>query len=81
MRVSIRLEQRSLSDFLDYLTASNRHSERCVVEAIISGRADLVSRAMLVYLKHDEDGYLTPANGEERDAIYRELERGADDER
>lgn len=64
----------TLQQFLDYLTYYNGHSERCVVETIINGNDELISRACRVLLKHLEDGHLTLENDMERRAIYQELE-------
>lgn len=63
-----------LGDFLDYLTDMNYHTERCIVEAIISGRDDLIDRACLVRLRHSLEGSLTTNNEQERRDIYRQLE-------
>lgn len=63
-----------VGDFLDYLTDINYHTERCIVEAIISERDDLIDRACLVRLRHSLEGCLTTNNEQERRDIYRQLE-------
>lgn len=67
------VEGMSVGQFLDYLTDINYHSERCLIEAIISDRRSLVEQACRVLSKHYEDGYLTDENGAERDKIYKEM--------
>ena len=72
---SIEPDKMTLKQFLDYLTDNNWHSERCLVETIIDGRESLIERASKVVLKHYEDGHLTDENWQERENIYRELEK------
>lgn len=70
------MENKKVSEFLDELTDWNMHSERCVVEAIIDGREELIRRAMLVWLMHMELGHLPMGLAEIREEIYKEIERG-----
>lgn len=72
---SIEPDKMTLKQFLDYLTDNNWHSERCLVETIIDGRESLIERACKVVLKHYEDGELTDENWQERENIYKELEK------
>lgn len=63
----------SLQDFLDDLTDWNRHSERVLVEAIISENEELIKGACEVLLKHYEDGFLSDENGKKRKEIANKL--------
>lgn len=72
---SIEPDKMTLKQFLDYLTDNNWHSERCLVETIIDGRESLIERACKVVLRHYEDGHLTDENWQERENIYKELEK------
>lgn len=71
----VEFDKMTVKQFLDMLTDWNWHTERCLIETIIDGRDDLISRACKVRLKHSEDGFLSEENGKERDAIYKELEK------
>lgn len=69
----------SLQDFLDDLTNWNRHSERVVVEAIMSENEELIKGACEVLIKHYEDGFLSDENGKKRKEIINKL-RGINNE-
>lgn len=68
-------KEMTLEQFLDCLTDWNAHSERVLVEAIMLGDEELISRACRVLLNHYKDGYLTEENMAERLEIMKELER------
>lgn len=72
---SIELDKMTLSEFLDYLTDINWHTERVLVETIINGRDDLINRACKVRLNHSKVGYLTGENHMERLVIVEELNK------
>lgn len=72
---AIEPDKMTLKQFLDYLTDINWHTERCLVETIINGRDDLIDRACIVKLRHSLEGCLTENNGQERENIYKELEK------
>ena len=69
------MENKKVSEFLDFLTDWNYHTERVVVEAIIDGREELIRRAMLVWLLHMELGHMPMGLAEIRKEIYNEIER------
>lgn len=69
-----QIENMKVKEWLDYLTDMNWHTERVLIETIMSGRDSLINRACKVRLKHSEDGHLTDENYEERRAIIKELE-------
>ena len=72
---SVEPDKMTLSEFLDYLTDINWHTERVLVETIIDGRDDLVNRACLLRLRHSMDGHLTNNAYQERQDICNELEK------
>lgn len=63
-----------MKDFLDKLTDNNWHTERLVVEAIMSGRADVMSGACDVWRDHMDKGYLTTENQKKREELYKLME-------
>lgn len=63
----------SLESFLNELTDWNRHSERVVVEAIMTGDEELITGACEVLLQHQKDGYLTSDNSKKRSEIIEEI--------
>ena len=73
---SVEIDKMTVKQFLDMLTDWNWHTERVLIETIIDGRDGLIDRACKVRLQHSKDGHLTEENGNEREAIYRELEKG-----
>lgn len=62
-----------MANFLAELTDWNRHSERVVVEAIITGEEDLIKGACEVLLQHYEDGYLSIPNGDKRRELVKNI--------
>lgn len=69
------MENKRVSEFLDFLTDWNYHTERVVVEAIIDGREGLIRRAVLVWLLHMELGHMPMGLAEIRKEISNEIER------
>lgn len=69
------MENKKVSEFLDFLTDWNYHTERVVVEAIIDGREELIRRAVLVWLLHMELGHMPMGLAEIRKEISDEIER------
>ena len=69
------MENKKVSEFLDFLTDWNYHTERCIVEAIIDGREELIRKAVLVWLLHMELGHMPMGLAEIRKEIYNEIER------
>ncbi len=69
------MEHKRVSEFLDFLTDWNYHTERVVVEAIIDGREELIRRAVLVWLLHMELGHMPMGLAEIRKEISNEIER------
>lgn len=69
------MENKRVSEFLDFLTDWNYHTERVVVEAIIDGREELIRRAVLVWLLHMELGHMPMGLAEIRKEISDEIER------
>lgn len=69
------MENKKVSEFLDYLTDWNYHSERCIVEAIMSGDESLIRKAVLVWLLHMEIGHMPMGLAEIRKEIYDKIER------
>lgn len=69
------MEHKKVSEFLDFLTDWNYHTERVVVEAIIDGREELIRRAVLVWLLHMELGHMPMGLAEIRKEISNEIER------
>lgn len=69
------MENKRVSEFLDFLTDWNYHTERVVVEAIIDGREELIRRAVLVWLLHMELGHMPMGLAEIRKEISNEIER------
>lgn len=61
-------------NFLAELTDWNRHSERVVVEAIITGEYDLIQGACEVLLQHYKDEHLTTENGNKRSELIKKIE-------
>lgn len=55
-----------LEELLDALTEQNLHTERVVVEAIASGRADFMERACEIWEEHLALGYLSEENDKRR---------------
>lgn len=69
------MEHKKVSEFLDFLTDWNYHTERVVVEAIIDGREELIRKAVLVWLLHMELGHMPMGLAEIRKEISDEIER------
>lgn len=69
------MENKRVSEFLDFLTDWNYHTERVIVEAIIDGREELIRRAVLVWLLHMELGHMPMGLSEIRKEITNEIER------
>lgn len=69
------MENKKVSEFLDYLTDWNYHSERCIVEAIMSGDEGLIRKAVLVWLLHMELGHMPMGLAEIRKEITDKIER------
>ena len=69
------MENKKVSEFLDFLTDWNYHTERVVVEAIIDGREELIRKAVLVWLLHMELGHMPMGLAEIRKEISDEIER------
>lgn len=69
------MENKKVSEFLDFLTDWNYHTERVVVEAIIDGREELIRKAVLVWLLHMELGHMPMGLAEIRKEINNEIER------
>lgn len=69
------MENKKVSEFLDFLTDWNYHTERVVVEAIIDGRESLIRKAVLVWLLHMELGHMPMGLAEIRKEISNEIER------
>lgn len=69
------MENKKVSEFLDFLTDWNYHTERVVVEAIIDGREELIRKAVLVWLLHMELGHMPMGLAEIRKEISGEIER------
>lgn len=69
------MENKKVSEFLDFLTDWNYHTERVVVEAIIDGREELIRKAVLVWLLHMELGHMPMGLAEIRKEISNEIER------
>lgn len=69
------MENKKVSEFLDFLTDWNYHTERVVVEAIIDGREELIRKAVLVWLLHMELGHMPMGLAEIRKEITNEIER------
>lgn len=69
------MEHKKVSEFLDFLTEWNYHTERVVVEAIIDGREELIRKAVLVWLLHMELGHMPMGLAEIRKEISNEIER------
>ncbi len=69
------MEHKKVSEFLDFLTDWNYHTERVVVEAIIDGREELIRKAVLVWLLHMELGHMPMGLAEIRKEISNEIER------
>lgn len=63
-----------MANFLAELTDWNRHSERVVVEAIITGEEDLIKGACEVLLQHYEDGHLSIPNGDKRRELIKKID-------
>lgn len=68
-----KINEMKVGEFLDELTDWNRHSERVVVEAIITGEEDLIKGACEVLLRHQKDGYLTTENGDKRRELIEKI--------
>lgn len=68
-----KINEMRVGEFLDELTDWNRHSERVVVEAIMTGDDELVSDACEVLLQHYKDGYLTADNSVKRGMIIEKI--------
>ena len=67
------MENKKVSEFLDFLTDWNYHTERVVVEAIIDGREELIRKAVLVWLLHMELGHMPMGLAEIRKEISDEI--------
>lgn len=68
-----KINEMKVGDLLYELTDWNRHSERVVVEAIITGEEDLIKGACEVLLQHYEDGYLSIPNGDKRRELVKNI--------
>lgn len=68
----------SLSEWLDRLTEDNRHSERCIVEAMIKNNESATIKAVLIWLLHMEYGYMPTKLLELRESVYKEIEDNED---
>lgn len=69
------MENKKVSEFLDFLTDWNYHSERVIVEAIMSGDEELIRKAVLVWLLHMELGHMPMGLAEIRKEITDKIER------
>ena len=66
-------ENITIKQLLEDLTNENLHSDRVLIEAILSQDDELINRACKVRVKHSEDGYLTNDNMKERQDIINKL--------
>ena len=69
------MENKKVSEFLDELTDWNMHTERVIVEAIMSGDEELIRKAVLVWLLHMELGHMPMGLAEIRKEITDKIER------
>lgn len=68
------IDKMTVKQWLDKLTDENWHNERLVVEAIIDGRADIMQKAMLIWLQHETYGNMPNELMELRHKLYEEME-------
>lgn len=69
-----KINEMKVGDLLYELTDWNRHSERVVVEAIITGEYDLIQGACEVLLQHYKDEHLTAENGAKRSELIKKID-------
>ncbi len=72
---SIEIDKMTVEQFLDHLTDNNWHTERMVVEAIIDGRDDIMSKARLIWAGHNIYGYMPNALCDLRNELYKEMDK------
>lgn len=71
----------TVSAFLETLTNENYHTERCVVEAIMTGQTDVMQHACAVWAAHQAYGYMPDGLDEMRAEVYKEIERSEETEK
>ncbi len=68
------IDKMTVAQFLDMLTNENWHTERCVIEAIIDGREDVMAKARLIWMGHNIYGYMPNGLCELRSELYKEMD-------
>jgi hypothetical protein len=68
------IDKMTVAQWLDKLTDENWHTERMVVEAIISGRESAMAKARMIWLGHDVYGYMPNELCELRAKLYKEMD-------
>lgn len=69
------IDKMTVKEWLNKLTDENWHNERLVIEAIIDGRADIMQKAMLIWLQHETYGNMPTGLVELRYKLYEAMEK------
>lgn len=68
------IDKMTIKEWLDKLTDENWHNERMIVEAIIDGRTEIMTQAVLIWLQHQAYGHMPYELVELRNKLYKEME-------
>ena len=61
-----------VGDMLDVLTDWNWHTERVLIETILSGDSEAINNALVVAIHHQMTGHLTDEMSKLRNKAYRQ---------
>ena len=69
------IDKMTVKEWLHKLTDENWHNERIIVEAIIDGRIEIMTQAVLIWLQHQAYGHMPYELVELRKKLYEEMEK------
>ena len=69
------IDKMTIKEWLDKLTDENWHNERMIVEAIIDGRTEIMTKAVLIWLQHQAYGHMPYELVELRKKLYEDMEK------
>lgn len=71
-----KFETTTISQALDVLTDWNWHTERVLIEAILSGDSEAINTMLIVALRHGMAGHLEEEMSSLRKKVIDKLEKG-----
>ena len=72
---NVSIHKMTIKEWLDKLTDENWHNERMIVEAIIDGRTEIMTQAVLIWLQHQACGHMPYELVELRNKLYKDMEK------